>query len=121
MLSFTFFLFSKLFHCVLDLPCLTAALEKSRSQEVLAKRRLKVFNKRNLTEAQYTAWLAQVEANGGKVNRKAHQQAFRSAIKAHVERGTIAVMGPTRMRYSRAIAAVDSAAVAMSRVLRDHN
>ncbi len=32
---------------------------------------------------------------GGKVNRKAYRQAFRSAIKAHVERGTIAVMGPT--------------------------
>ncbi len=32
---------------------------------------------------------------GGKVNRKAHQQAFRSALKAHVERGTIAVMEPT--------------------------
>ena len=32
---------------------------------------------------------------GGKMNRKAHQQAFRSALKAHVERGTIAVMEPT--------------------------
>jgi len=32
---------------------------------------------------------------GGKVNRKAHQQAFRGALKAHVERGTIAVMEPT--------------------------
>jgi len=32
---------------------------------------------------------------GGKVNRKAHQQAFRGAVKAHVERGTIAVMEPT--------------------------
>ena len=32
---------------------------------------------------------------GGKVNRKAHRQAFRSALKAHVERGTIAVMEPT--------------------------
>jgi large subunit ribosomal protein L4 len=32
---------------------------------------------------------------GGKVNRKAHRQAFRSALKAHVERGTIAVMDPT--------------------------
>lgn len=34
-------------------------------------------------------------SHGGKVNRKAHQQAFRSALKAHVERGTIAVMDPT--------------------------
>lgn len=32
---------------------------------------------------------------GGKVNRKAYRQAFRSAVKAHVERGTIAVMGAT--------------------------
>lgn len=32
---------------------------------------------------------------GGKINRKAHRQAFRSALKAHVERGTIAVMEPT--------------------------
>ena len=32
---------------------------------------------------------------GGKVNRKVHRQAFRSALKAHVERGTIAVMEPT--------------------------
>ena len=32
---------------------------------------------------------------GGKVNRKAHQQAFRGALKAHVERRTIAVMEPT--------------------------
>ena len=32
---------------------------------------------------------------GGKVNRKAHLQAFRSALRAHVERGTIAVMEPT--------------------------
>jgi large subunit ribosomal protein L4 len=32
---------------------------------------------------------------GGKVNRKAHRQAFRSALKAHVERGSIAVMEPT--------------------------
>ncbi|MGB1803617.1 MAG: 50S ribosomal protein L4, partial [Miltoncostaeaceae bacterium] len=31
----------------------------------------------------------------GKVNRKVHRQAFRSALKAHVERGTIAVMEPT--------------------------
>lgn len=34
-------------------------------------------------------------SHGGKVNRKAHQQAFRSALKAHVERGSIAVMEPT--------------------------
>ncbi|MEX2048249.1 MAG: 50S ribosomal protein L4 [Gemmatimonadota bacterium] len=34
-------------------------------------------------------------SHGGKVNRKAHQQAFRSALKAHVERGSIAVMDPT--------------------------
>ncbi len=32
---------------------------------------------------------------GGKVNRKALRQAFRSALRAHVERGTIAVMKPT--------------------------
>ncbi|MFZ4755231.1 MAG: 50S ribosomal protein L4 [Miltoncostaeaceae bacterium] len=32
---------------------------------------------------------------GGKVNRKAHLQAFRSALRAHVERGSIAVMEPT--------------------------
>jgi large subunit ribosomal protein L4 len=32
---------------------------------------------------------------GGKVNRKVHRQAFRAAIKAHVERGSIAVMDPT--------------------------
>jgi heat-inducible transcriptional repressor len=33
--------------------------------------------------------------------------------------GTVGVLGPTRMRYSRAIAAVDGAAQAVSRVLRD--
>ena len=32
---------------------------------------------------------------GGKVNRKARAQAFRSALRAHVERGTIAIMEPT--------------------------
>ena len=36
-------------------------------------------------------------------------------------RGTLGVLGPTRMRYSRAIAAVDGAALAVSRVLRDPN
>src|SRR5262252_7654857 len=35
--------------------------------------------------------------------------------------GTLGVIGPTRMRYSRAIAAVDGAAQAVSRVLRDPN
>ena len=35
--------------------------------------------------------------------------------------GTIGVIGPTRMRYSRAIAVVDGAAHAVSRVLRDPN
>jgi heat-inducible transcriptional repressor len=35
--------------------------------------------------------------------------------------GTIGVLGPTRMRYSRAIAVVDGAAQAVSRVLRDPN
>jgi len=35
--------------------------------------------------------------------------------------GTLGVIGPTRMRYSRAIAAVDGAARAVSRVLRDPN
>jgi heat-inducible transcriptional repressor len=35
--------------------------------------------------------------------------------------GTIGVIGPTRMRYSRAIAVVDGAAQAISRVLRDPN
>ena len=35
--------------------------------------------------------------------------------------GTIGVIGPTRMRYSRAIAAVDGAAQAVARVLRDPN
>jgi heat-inducible transcriptional repressor len=35
--------------------------------------------------------------------------------------GTIGVIGPTRMRYSRAIAVVDGAAEAVSRVLRDPN
>jgi heat-inducible transcriptional repressor len=33
--------------------------------------------------------------------------------------GTIGVIGPTRMRYSRAIAVVDGAAQAVTRVLRD--
>jgi heat-inducible transcriptional repressor len=33
--------------------------------------------------------------------------------------GTVGVIGPTRMRYSRAISAVDGAAQAVSRVLRD--
>jgi large subunit ribosomal protein L4 len=32
---------------------------------------------------------------GGKVNRKARAQAFRSALRAHVERGSIAIMEPT--------------------------
>lgn len=35
--------------------------------------------------------------------------------------GTIGVIGPTRMRYSRAIAVVDGAAQAVSRMLRDSN
>ena len=35
--------------------------------------------------------------------------------------GTIGVIGPTRMRYSRAIAVVHGAAQAVSRVLRDPN
>ena len=35
--------------------------------------------------------------------------------------GTIGVIGPTRMRYSRAITVVDGAAQAVSRVLRDPN
>jgi heat-inducible transcriptional repressor len=35
--------------------------------------------------------------------------------------GTVGVIGPTRMRYPRAIAAVDGAAQAVSRVLRDQN
>jgi large subunit ribosomal protein L4 len=34
-------------------------------------------------------------SHGGKVNRKVLRQAFRSALKAHVERGSIAVMEPT--------------------------
>jgi heat-inducible transcriptional repressor len=37
------------------------------------------------------------------------------------EIGTIGVIGPTRMHYSRAIALVDGAAQAVSRVLRDPN
>jgi heat-inducible transcriptional repressor len=35
--------------------------------------------------------------------------------------GTVGVIGPTRMHYSRAIAMVDGAAEAVSRVLRDQN
>jgi len=35
--------------------------------------------------------------------------------------GTIGVIGPTRMRYSRAIAVVDGTAQAVSRLLRDSN
>jgi heat-inducible transcriptional repressor len=35
--------------------------------------------------------------------------------------GTVGVIGPTRMKYSRAIAAVDVAALAVSRVLKDVN
>ncbi|HEY2905749.1 MAG TPA: heat-inducible transcriptional repressor HrcA [Vicinamibacterales bacterium] len=35
--------------------------------------------------------------------------------------GTVGVIGPTRMRYPRAIAVVDAAAQAVSRVLRDPN
>jgi heat-inducible transcriptional repressor len=35
--------------------------------------------------------------------------------------GTIGVIGPTRMRYSRAIAVVEGAAQAVSRVLREPN
>ena len=35
--------------------------------------------------------------------------------------GTVGVIGPTRMRYSRAISVVDGAAQAVSRVLRDQN
>ena len=35
--------------------------------------------------------------------------------------GTVGVIGPTRMRYSRAIAVVDGAAQAVSRLLRDPN
>ncbi len=35
--------------------------------------------------------------------------------------GTVGIIGPTRMRYSRAISAVDVAAIAVARVLRDVN
>ena len=35
--------------------------------------------------------------------------------------GTVGVIGPTRMKYSRAIAAVDVAALAVTRVLKDGN
>jgi heat-inducible transcriptional repressor len=35
--------------------------------------------------------------------------------------GTVGVIGPTRMKYSRAIAAVDVAALAVARVLKDVN
>jgi heat-inducible transcriptional repressor len=35
--------------------------------------------------------------------------------------GTVGVIGPTRMRYSKAISAVDIAAIAVARVLRDVN
>ncbi|MGE3275671.1 MAG: heat-inducible transcriptional repressor HrcA [Vicinamibacterales bacterium] len=35
--------------------------------------------------------------------------------------GTVGVLGPTRMRYSRAISVVDGAAQAVARVLRDNN
>ena len=35
--------------------------------------------------------------------------------------GTVGVIGPTRMRYSRAITVVDAAAQAVTRVLRDQN
>jgi large subunit ribosomal protein L4 len=33
--------------------------------------------------------------HGGKVNRKVRVQAFRSALRAHVERGSVAIMDPT--------------------------
>lgn len=35
--------------------------------------------------------------------------------------GTVGIIGPTRMQYSRAIAAVDGAALAVARVLREDN
>jgi heat-inducible transcriptional repressor len=35
--------------------------------------------------------------------------------------GTVGIIGPTRMRYSKAISAVDIAAIAVARVLRDVN
>jgi heat-inducible transcriptional repressor len=35
--------------------------------------------------------------------------------------GTVGVIGPTRMRYSRAITVVDAAAQAVTRVLRERN
>jgi heat-inducible transcriptional repressor len=35
--------------------------------------------------------------------------------------GTVGIIGPTRMRYSKAISAVDVAAIAVARVLRDGN
>lgn len=35
--------------------------------------------------------------------------------------GTVGIIGPTRMRYSKAISAVDVAAIAVARVLRDVN
>jgi heat-inducible transcriptional repressor len=35
--------------------------------------------------------------------------------------GTVGIIGPTRMRYSRAIAVVEGAAQAVSRVLRNTN
>jgi len=35
--------------------------------------------------------------------------------------GSVGVLGPTRMRYSRAIAVVEGAAQAVSRVLKDPN
>ena len=44
-----------------------------------------------------------------------------STYEAGTGSGTVGVIGPTRMRYSRAIAVVDGAAQAVSRVLRDPN
>ena len=35
--------------------------------------------------------------------------------------GTVGIIGPTRMRYSKAITAVDIAAIAVARVLKDVN
>ncbi len=44
-----------------------------------------------------------------------------STYKDRAGTGTIGVIGPTRMQYSRAIAVVHGAAQAVSRVLRDHD
>ena len=58
----------------------------------------------------------------GQEHRSPHLRAFSLVASTYgdgTRRGTVGVIGPMRMHYSRTIAVVDGVAQAVSRVLRD--